>query len=125
MKRFLLALLLAACLALDATAAVTTLFTARTTTGASSSVDTARASYVRVHVYRSDNASASTAVVLIQQSLDATTWYTVATVTNPTGADATTGSGGELWSIPTVAYTRVYLSSRAAGSISAKIEVAK
>lgn len=112
-----------ALLVLPAEAAVTTLFAAKTTTGASSGVDTGNAKYVRVHVYRSDDPAAATAVVTIQQSTDWTNWYTVATITNPTGMNATTGDGGEAWSVPSIALTRAYVVSRSAGSLTATIEV--
>jgi len=82
-------------------------------------MDCASADYVRVHVYRTDNAAASTATVLIQTSNNGTAWFNAATITNPTGLDATTSAGGEQWSSPPVAYTRVYVSAWTAGEITA------
>jgi len=99
--------------------AIQTLLSGVVATGASTAMDTADADYVRVHVYRSDDPAASTATVLIQTSTDNVAWYNVATVTNPTGLNATTGAGGELWSVPTCAYTRVYVSAWTGGAITA------
>jgi len=100
-----------------------TVFTAKATTGASSSYDTANAKYVRIHVYRSDDPAASTTTVLIQQSNDNSKWYTVATISNATGMSLTTGDGGEAWSVPSMPYTRLYVSARTTGSITATLEV--
>jgi len=111
--RFLLVTALVALLALPATAAVTTVLSAVTATGASAAQDTANAKYVRVHVY---SAAGSTATVTIEQSTDASVWYTVATITDPSAT-------GELWSVASVAYTRVNVTVRASGTISAKVEV--
>jgi hypothetical protein len=99
--------------------AIQTLLSGVVATGASVAMDTADADYVRVHVYRSDNAAASTATVLIQTSADGTAWYDVATVTNPTGLNATTGAGGEAWSVPPNAYTRCFVSAWTTGQITA------
>lgn len=99
--------------------AIQTLLSGVTATGASTAMDTADADYVRVYVYRSDSASASTATVLIQTSSNGTAWFNVATVTNPTGLNATTGAGGEAWSIPVDSYTRCYVSAWTAGEITA------
>lgn len=120
-KLKLLVLAMLALLVSPASAA--TFFTAKTTTGASSAVDSGNAKSIRVHVFRSDAAAASTAVVTIQQSLDGTNWYTVATISNPTGMNATTGDGGEVWSVPSIFNTRAYVVSRSAGSLTATIEV--
>jgi hypothetical protein len=99
--------------------AITTLLNGVSATGASAAADTADADYVRVHVYRADDPSASTATVLIQTSSDGTAWYDNVTVTNPTGLSATTGAGGEMWAIPPCAYTRCYVSAWTAGQITA------
>lgn len=99
--------------------AIQTLLNAVAATGASTAMDTADADYVRVHVYRADDPAASTATVLIQTSSDGTAWYDDATVTNPTGLSATTGAGGEMWAVPPCAYTRVYVSARTTGQITA------
>lgn len=123
--RILILTALVALLALPATAAVTNVFTAKVTTGASTAVDTGNAKIVRVQVWRSDNAAASTAVVTIQQSNDNSNWYTVATITNPTGMSASTGDGGEAWSVASMPFTRLYVTSRSAGAISATIEVSR
>lgn len=110
--RLLLVTALVALLALQATAAVTTVLNAVTTTGASTAQDTGNAKYVRVHVY---SAAGSSATVVIQQSTDNSIWYNVATITDPSAT-------GELWSVASVAYTRVNVTVRASGTISAKIE---
>ena len=91
--------------------------------GAGAAIDTSDAQYVRAHVYRTDDPAASTAVVRLQQSTDGTNWFTSATITNPTGMDLTTGDGGEIWDLPSCAYTRAYLVSRVAGTIAATIEI--
>ena len=111
--RILLATALVALLALPASAAVTTVLSAVTSTGASSAVDTGNAKYVRVHVY---SAAGSSCTVKVQQSLDNSVWYDVATITDPSAT-------GELWSVASVAYTRVNVTARASGTISAKVEV--
>jgi len=98
---------------------LTTLLNGVVATGASAAADCADADYVRVHVYRSDDPAASTATVLIQVSSDGTAWYDCATVTNPTGLSATTGAGGEAWSIPPDTYTRCYVSAWTTGAITA------
>lgn len=123
--RYVLTAALVALLALPAMAAVTTIFTAKTTTGASTALDTGNAKMVRVQVWRSDDPAASTAVVTIQQSNDNSKWYTVATITNPTGMSASTGDGGEAWSVASMPFTRLYVVSRSAGAISATIEVSR
>jgi hypothetical protein len=91
--------------------------------GAGPSFDTSAAQYIRVHVYRSDDPAASTAVVTLQQSTDGTLWFTSATITNPTGMAVATGDGGEIWALPPCAYTRAFLVSRVAGTLAATIEV--
>lgn len=110
--RLLLATALVALLALPATAAVDTVLSAVTTTGASSAQDTGNAKYVRVHVY---SAAGATATVKIQQSLDNAVWYDVATITDPSAT-------GEMWSVASTAFTRVNVTARAAGTITAKVE---
>ncbi len=111
--RILIIAALVALLALPATAAVSTVLNAVTTTGASAAQDTGDATYVRVHVY---SAAGSSATVVIQQSLDNSVWYNVATISDPSAT-------GELWSVASVAYTRVNVTVRASGTISAKVEV--
>ena len=111
--RIVLLTALVALLALPATAAVTTVLAAVTTTGASAAQDTGNAKYVRVHVY---SATTSSATVVIQQSTDNSIWYNVATITDPSAT-------GELWSVASVAYTRVNVTVRANGAITAKVEV--
>lgn len=113
--RTILVAALVALLALPATAAVTTVLSAVTTTGASAAQDTGNAKYVRIHVF---SAAGSTATVAIEQSTDSSVWYTVATITDPSAT-------GELWSVAAVAYTRVNVTARAAGTITAKVEVQK
>lgn len=114
MKRQTIALiLLLAVLALPGAAAVTTVLSAVTTTGASAAIDTGNAKYVRVAVF---SASTSSCTVQIQQSTDNAVWYPVATITDPTAV-------GEIWSVASVAYTRVNVTARASGTITAKIEV--
>lgn len=112
-NRLTLITALVALLALPATAAVTTVLSAVTSTGASSAVDTGNAKYVRVQVF---SAAGSTATVKIQQSTDNAVWYDVATITDPSAT-------GELWSVASVAFTRVNVTARAAGTITAKVEV--
>ena len=111
--RYIITAALVALLVLPAAAAVNTVLNAVETTGASAAVDTGNAKYVRVHVW---SATTSTATVVIQQSLNAANWYDVATITDPAAT-------GELWSVASVAYTRVNVTARAAGTISAQIEV--
>jgi streptogramin lyase len=111
--RILLITALVALLALPASAAVTTVLSAVTATGASSAVDTGNAEYVRVQVF---SAAGSTATVTIEQSTNGTVWYTVATITDPSAT-------GELWSVASVAYTRVNVTARSAGTITATVEV--
>ncbi len=88
-----------------------TALNAVTSTGASVPLRTGTASAVEVQIW---SASTSTATVLIQQSLDGSVWYTVATVTNPALA-------GALYIGPPAPFTRVNLSARSAGTISAKV----
>lgn len=121
--RFILATALVGLLALSAHAAVETVFTAKATTGASTAIDTGNAKYVRVHIWRADAAAASTAVVTIQQSTNNADWYTVATITNPTGRASGTAVGGEAWSVPSIAFTRLYVTSISVGTINATCEV--
>jgi len=103
--RILIIAALVALLALPATAAVTTVLSAVTSTGASAAQDTGNAKYVRVHVY---SAAGSSATVVIQQSTDNAVWYNVATISDQSSP---------------VAYTRVNVTVRASGTISAKVEV--
>jgi hypothetical protein len=111
--KILLVAALVGLLVLPAYAAVTTVLNAVVTTGASSAVDTGDATYVRVHVY---SAAGSSCTVKIQQSVDNSVWYDSASITDPSAT-------GELWSVPSVAYTRVNVTARVSGTISAKIEV--
>ena len=112
MKRILLVLALLVA-AVPADAAVYRVLSGVTATGASASIDTGAARYVRVQVF---SATTSTATVKIQQSLNGTIWVDVATITNP---DAT----GKGYSVPSMAYTRVNVTARAAGTLTADIEV--
>ena len=89
--------------------AITTLLNAVTTTGASSAADTADADYVRVQVF---SAATSSCTVQIQQSINGTTWFPVATITDPT-------STGEIWSVAPIAYTRANVTARVSGTITA------
>jgi len=67
---------------------------------------------VRVHVWRSDDAAASTSVLLVQGSFDGVKWYDNATVTNATGMSATTGAGGAAYSVvEAFPHLRFFLSS--------------
>ena len=99
------------------------LFPGTTAVGAGPTFDTSNAQYIRVHVYRTDDPAASTAVFTIQQSTDGTNWFTSGTITNPTGMAVATGDGGEVWEVPACAFTRGFLVSRAAGTIAAAIEI--
>jgi len=93
--------------------AVSILLNAVETTGASSAVDTARAR-VKVTV---KSATTSTATVKIQESLDNALWLDSVTITNPAAA----GVGYEKalgWP-----YTRVNVTARADGAITATIDV--
>lgn len=115
MKRSTLGLILAAAIAwtLPAAAAVTTVLNAVTTTGASPAQDTGNAKYVIVQVF---SAAGSSCTVKIQQSTDGSVWYDSASITDPSAT-------GEVWSVAPVAYTRVNVSARVAGTITAKVEV--
>jgi len=114
MRKLILSIALVALLVAGTVhAAVTTLFSAKTTTYTSASTDTGAASYVRVQVY---SATTSTSTVLIEQSTNASNWYVVATITDAS-------STGEIWSVPSIAYTRVRMSAISAGAVSATIEV--
>lgn len=86
-----------------------TVLTAVGATGASASVSTGTQSSVSAHIY---SASTSVATVKIEQSLDGTSWYVVATITNPTSA-------GELWAGPAAEFTRVNVSAWTSGAITA------
>lgn len=113
LRTLALALILAGAATLSA--ATITVLDAVTTTGASAAVDTARSAGTFVHVY---SASTSSATVLIQQSLDGTRWKTIVTITNPT-------SEGEIWSVEPTPYTRVNVTVRASGTLSALVTVSK
>lgn len=112
MKRILLVLALLVA-AVPANAAVYRVLSGVTTTGPSASIDTGAAKYVRVQVF---SATTSTATVTIEQSLNGSVWVTVATITNP---DAT----GKGYTVQSLAYTRVNVTARAAGAITADVEV--
>lgn len=79
---------------------------------------------VKAHVYRKDNAAAATATVILQVCNNATptACYTVATITNPTGLDATTKSGGEAWTGSAAGYLRAYVTTWGAGQISVNLQ---
>ena len=111
--KILASVVLVALLASPAMGAVSTALNAVTGTGASAAIDTGNARYVRIHVF---SAAGSSATVVIQQSLDNSVWYTVATITDPSAT-------GELWSVASVAYTRVNVTVRSSGTITAKLEV--
>ena len=111
--RYLILAARVALLALSAQAAVTTVLSAVSTTGASVAQDTGNAKYVRVHVY---SAAGSSCTVLIQQSTNNSVWYTVATITDPSAT-------GEAWSVASIAYTRVNVSARVSGTITATMEI--
>lgn len=115
MKRSLLGLILLAAVAwaLPSDAAVYRVLNAVTTTGASASVDTSNAKYVRVQVF---SATTSSATVTIEQSLNGSVWITVATITDPDG----TGKG---YTVPSLAFTRVNVTARTSGTITADVEV--
>ena len=89
----------------------TTALNAVTSVGVSVAFPTGSAAAVQVHAF---SASTSTSTLLIQQSLDGTNWYTVATVTN-------VASSGAFYMGPPAPYTRVNLSARTTGTITAKI----
>ena len=82
-----------------------------TTTSAGTALRTGSAESVQVHAY---SASSSSSTVLIQQSLDGTNWYTVATITD-------VASTGALYIGPPAPYTRCNLSAHASGTVSCKI----
>ena len=115
MNRALAALFVVACLfSLSASAqeAVTLLSAVSAASGASVGVKTGDASAVEIQIF---SASTSTASVLIQQSLDGSQWYTVATITNPAAPPA-----GALYIGPPAPYTRVSY-TRSAGTITVKL----
>jgi len=114
MKRQTIALfVILAVLALPGAAAVTTVLNAVTTTGASAAQDSGNAKYVRVAVF---SAAGSSCTVKIEQSTDNAVWYPVAVITDPSAV-------GEIWSVPSIAFTRVNVTARVSGTITAKIEV--
>jgi hypothetical protein len=78
--------------------------------GASIAIGTWQASAVEVQVW---SASTSASTILIQQSLDGSTWYTVVTITNVTSASA-------FYVGPPAPYTRVSY-TRSTGTLTAKI----
>ena len=80
------------------------------TSGASVSLATGNASAVEVQIW---SASTSTSTVSIQQSLDGSNWYTVATITN-------VASTSVLYIGPPAPHTRVSY-TRSAGTLSAKL----
>ena len=90
---------------------MSTVLSAVTTTGASTGITSGGAAACFAHVF---SASTSSCTVKVQQSLDNATWYTVATITDPT-------SEGELWVGPAAPYTRVNVSARASGTLSANL----
>lgn len=112
LSRFLLAVALVAFMSAPAFAQTGAIALSKVTqTGVSQSFATGAASAVEVQVW---SASTSTATVLIQQSIDGSTWYTAVSLSNPT-------SGGSLYIGPPAPYTRVNLSARSAGTISATV----
>ena len=113
MKTKILILAIVTLLVLPVSAAVTTALSAVSTTGASAAIDTGNAKYVRVAVF---SAAGSSCTVQIQQSVDNAVWFPVATITDPSAV-------GEIWSVASIAYTRVNVTARVSGTITAKIEV--
>ena len=112
MKRILLVLALVV-FACGAEGAVTRVLSAVATTGPSAAVDSGAARDVHVQVF---SASTSSATVTIEQSVNGTVWYVVATITDPT-------STGEAWRVSSTPYTRVNVTARSSGSITADIGV--
>ncbi len=83
-----------------------------TSTTVSSTIETEGASAVIVHVV---SASTSSASVVIEGSVDGTTfWYPLATVSNPTVA-------GEMWAGPAPRHLRINPSTHASGTLSAYV----
>jgi hypothetical protein len=81
--------------------------------------DVSKASFVRVQVY---SASTSSCIVLINMRANSTApWFTVATITNPTGGAAGT-VGGEYWSVPLTMQIQIQVTTYASGNITAIIE---
>src|SRR5262249_11689496 len=77
------------------------LFVAKTTTGVPSQTDcgnclstgeisTAKATSIRIHIWDTVGSGTSQTVIKVRNAGDATTFYTVATITNP-------DTSGELW----------------------------
>lgn len=91
---------------------------ASNTTGATAKIDAGGASYVAVHIWRSDSSSASTSSVYLQVSIDGTSWYRAATFTNVTGLDGSSGDGGDAVSVPSWPFMRLYVASCSAGRLS-------
>ena len=122
-RRLLLALVLAVTVASAGAASAAdfwTFFTASNTVGATTPVDSGGATYVGVHVWRADNAAASTSVVYLQGSIDKVKWVRLATFTNVTGMHATYGDGGTGLSVPSWPFMRLYIADATTGTLSAK-----
>ncbi len=122
-RRLLLALVLAVTVASAGAASAATFGTflaASSATGATAAVDAGGAGYVAVHVWRADNAAASTSVVYLQGSIDGVKYVRLYTFTNVTGMHATYGHGGEAASVPSWPYMRLYVADATAGRLSAK-----
>ena len=97
-----------------------TFLAASNTTGATTAIDSGGASYVGVHIWRSDDAAASTSSVYLQVSMDGVAWYRAATFTNVTGLDGTSGDGGDAVSVPSWPFMRLYVASCSVGRLSSK-----
>lgn len=122
-RRLLLALVLAVTVAATGAASAATFgtfLTASNTTGATAAVDSGGATYVGFHIWRADNAAASTSVVYLQGSIDGSKWVWLRTFTNVTGMHATYGHGGEGASVPSWPFMRLYVVDATTGTLSAK-----
>lgn len=114
-----LALLFSLVVALPLSAEHGTFLTSSNTLGAVAAVDAGGASYVGVHVWRADSASASTSSVYLQVSIDGVAWYRAATFTNVTGLDGSSGDGGDAVSVPSWPFMRLYVAGCSSGRLSA------
>lgn len=89
-------------------------------TGATARIDSGGASYVGVHIWRSDSASASTSTAYLQVSIDGVAWYRAATFANVTGLDGSSGDGGDAVSVPSWPFMRLYVVNCDTGRLTAK-----